>query len=138
MTQYRDLITGLSREYHHIKVRKENDEEWSPAMVITRNRIKGRSFIILLEGLWKYLDPINNSDPKVLAADMEEFEKLMSRCETRESLAVDVFSRGYAIADHVCIEMAGLLNKSHGFLLCTAYNLAKCMQMVEIDRKSVV
>ena len=101
-------------------------------MGIKRNRIMGKSFMITLGALWKYGDPINSRDPKVLRADMEEFDNLMSKVEAMERFAVSPFDKGRAMADHICVEFAGLLNKSHGFLLCTGYNLAKIMQMMEI------
>jgi hypothetical protein len=125
-------ITGLIREYHYVKVRKEDGEVWAPAMVITRNRLKGRSFIITLDALWKYDEPINSRNPAVLAADMQDFEALLRTIETHERLAVGVEQALRAQAEHKCAEFAGLINKSHGFLLCTAYNLAVCMSMMEI------
>jgi hypothetical protein len=129
----RKHITGLERSYDHVKVAQgQGDETWEPVMVIKRNRIMGKSFMITLGALWKYGDPINSRDPKVLRADMEEFDNLMSKVEAMERFAVSPFDKGRAMADHICVEFAGLLNKSHGFLLCTGYNLAKIMQMMEI------
>ena len=101
-------------------------------MGIKRNRIMGKSFMITLGALWKYDDPINSRDPKIIAMDMAEFDQLLGRVEFMERLAASPFDKGRAMADHVCVELAGLLNRGFGFLLCTGYNLAKIMQMMEV------
>ena len=129
----RKHITGLERSYDHVKIQNgQGEEQWEPVMVIRRNRIMGKSFMITLGALWKYDDPINSRDPKLIAMDTVEFAKLMERTEAMERFAVTPQDKWRGVSDHVCIELAGLLNRGFGFLLCTGYNIAKVMQMMEI------
>uniref|UniRef100_A0A6M3KZW5 Uncharacterized protein n=1 Tax=viral metagenome TaxID=1070528 RepID=A0A6M3KZW5_9ZZZZ len=127
-------IGGINRTYDYVMVADDGgDEEYVPAMVITRDRCKGRSFIITLNALWKYDEPINNRNQAVVIADQNEFYELMKKIEGRELLAVTPGQKVRAGMDHICVEFAWLLNAKYGFLLCTAYNLFKCMQILDIS-----
>jgi hypothetical protein len=135
---HRKYIEGLERSYDYVLVNKGDHEDYVPAMIIKRNRLKGRSFIITQDALWKYDDPENSRNPKLMATDMQEFGVVMERCEARELIAVTRLDRWRAMSDHVCIEVAGLLNKAFGILLCTGYNLSKCLQMMDLWPKGHV
>ena len=123
-------LGGLKKEFHHIKVPKEGQEDYEPAMVILKEQLKGKSFIIPLESLWKYIDPSNNMDAAV--QDRRSFAILFGSSQFKMKMALTPQDKAQASADISCCLVAEALARGMGFLLCTAWNLAKIMQMMEI------
>lgn len=126
-------IDGLTKEYHHVKVAKGDDTTgYEPAMVIMDHRHQGKSFIITLGAMYKYLDPMMNRDELLLGNDREDFEELKEAALLRKRLAVSWMEQNRAAADLACCLVAEAFSKGMKMLLCTAWNLAKCMQMFNI------
>ena len=123
-------LGGLKKEYHHIKLGTESGSDYEPAMVILKEQLKGRSFIIPLGSLWKYLDPLMNQDK--FAADREEFMKKLQGAQFKRRIAISAELTAAADADLACCLVAEALAKGFGLMLSTGWNLAKIMQMMEI------
>lgn len=121
---------GLKREFHHIKVMKEGQDAYEPAMVILKEEMKGKSFIIPLYALWKYLDPEMNKD--VYPEDRKEFVLMVDKVMFMKSVAVTPRDLDQANQDLACCIVAEIFAKGMGFLLTLSWNLAKMMQMFEI------
>jgi hypothetical protein len=128
---YTNYIGGIRKEYHHIK-KHGDDEGYEPAMVITRDRIKGHSFIIPLSALWKYVDPKDNNDPKTRFQDETDFQEVRDRALWRCRMAVTDKARWIAAGEINAVIFGQALNAGTGIMLCTSYNLAKCMQLLDI------
>ena len=125
-------LGGLKKELHHVKVMKDGNETYEPALVILSYQRKGTSFMIPIEALWKYIELSDNREPGVLAADFEEFKKLVDSAKMRVMLSVGPVARARASSDMSCIVVADALARSMRILHCTAFNLAKCLQIFDI------
>jgi len=68
----------------------------------------------------------------LMQQDMDEFQKICNRVMFQERVSVHQGEKFRTAADRVCVTFAKLLNQHEGILLCTGYNLAKCMQMMGI------
>lgn len=129
-----NYIGGLKRSFDHVKVQgAEHEEGYQAAMVIVRHNSPGKSFMITRDAIWKYIEPKDNWEDKTIAADMVDFQKVVDRNRFAQKTAVTYLQKGKALADTACVTFAVALNKSVGFMLCTGYNLAKCMQMFSIS-----
>lgn len=127
-------LGGLHREIHHVKVLVDGTEKYEPAMVILMHERKGRSFIIPLGAMWKYADPFNrNQDETIALLDRQDFEEIVKRAAWRRSLAACHAEIVRATMDTSCCVVAEVLSRGMGMLLCTAWNLAKIMQMFDIE-----
>lgn len=125
-----NYLGGLKKEFHHIKLGTESGSDYEPAMVILKEQLKGRSFIIPLGAMWKYLDPALNQDK--FAADREEFMKKLTGAGFKRRIAISTELQAAADADIACCLMAEAFAKGFGLMLSTGWNLAKIMQMMEI------
>ena len=125
-----NYLGGLKKEYHHIKVPKEGGEAYEPAMVILKEKLKGRSFIIPFYAFWKYVDPKMNQD--VFAEDRREFLLMVKRAEFRKSMAASPGEMFGANVDLACCIVAEAFSRGTGILLTVSWNLAKILQMMEI------
>ncbi len=125
-----NYLGGLKREMHHIRKAGDEDHGYEPAMVILKHELPRRSFIIPLEAFWKYADPKNNEDADKV--DREEFQKLCDTVSFRLACSVLYADRKRAEADAACLVTAETFARGTRVLRCTAYNLFKCMQMMEI------
>lgn len=128
-----NYIGGLKRSFDYAKIPgSDNQEGYQAAMVILRHNSPGKSFWITRDALWKYIEPKDNWDEKTIAADMEDFNKIVSNNMFARKIAVTFTQKGKAAANAACISFAVTLNKTTGIMLCTGYNLGKCMQMFNI------
>lgn len=130
MIQY---LGGLKRQYHHYKTnRDEAVSEYQPAMTILHEGKKGRSFVILLEAMWKYLPPADNRN--AAEADLKEFRALTNGVlHTLEfTKGIECSSRAQAKDNMATIILAEALHAQTGILLCVCYNLVKCLRMFDI------
>jgi hypothetical protein len=128
-----NLLGGLKKEFHHIKKQtNESGGDYEPAMVILKHELKGRSFIIPLEAMWKYIDPSDNRDEALLSSDRMEFAKIKAGAIWDLEHPLMPAHRDKAAAGLACCMFAEAFAKGMGFLLCTSWNLAKIMQMMEI------
>jgi hypothetical protein len=125
-----DYLGGLKREFHHIRKAGDEDHGYEPAMVILKHELPRRSFIIPLEAFWKYVDPKWNQDAD--SVDLDEFEKLRESIAFRFRTSVLWADRKRAEADLACVILADAFSRGTKILRCTAYNLFKCMQMMDI------
>jgi hypothetical protein len=133
MSQIR-MIDILRKEIHHVKVVGQDAEAtYEPTMVVFCSQRPGRSFAIPLGALWKYIDPIDNRDEFVQLADREDFEKKAATIMGRKMLAVSPKDVMRVSADIACLAMAQTWAQGMGMLLCTSWNLAKILQMFEIQ-----
>lgn len=137
-----NLIGGLRRELHYIKVAHDEDSGYEPTLVILSHTRTGRSFMIPLGCMYKYVEPMSyTKDEKYLIQDMLDYREII-----RENIRI---SQGQSPSGILCFRpstqqmreavenlsaaaMAFGINKSSKILLCTAYNLCKLMQMFEI------
>ncbi|MFH1740055.1 MAG: hypothetical protein ABIH23_13680 [bacterium] len=123
-------LGGLRKEFHHVKTGTESGDDYEPAMVVMKHELKGRSFIIPLEAMWKYLDPKDNVEARV--QDRRSFMLLRGSAMFKLGMATNPRDKEEAAAGVSCCMVAEALAKGMGFLLCTSWNLAKIMQMMEI------
>jgi len=129
-----DYIKGanLRRGYDYVKIHKGEEDEYTPVMTIMCDTAMGRSFMITLDALWKYDEPKENRDAALMQQDMQEFQAICDRVIFHERVASEFVTKARAAADRICVTFAKILNQHEGILLCTGYNLAKCMQMMGI------
>ena len=131
-----NYIGGLKRSFDHVKVAgSENEEGWQAAMVIHRYNAPGKSFMITRDAIWKYIEPKENRDPKTIESDMRDFNELVHKNIFNRKIAVTYLQKGIAAADAACIAFSVALNMGTQIMLCTGYNLAKCMQMMNIEAR---
>jgi hypothetical protein len=123
-----NFLGSLKRELHHVKAMSGTGEEkYEPAMFIFKEELRGKSFIVPLSCLWKYLDPRDNQDMR--RADAAEFNRMAERIYFKRKFSVD---RSRTADDAAAIIMAEQMNESTGVMLCTAYGLVKCCQLLEL------
>jgi len=128
-----NFLGGLKRELHHVKkIDGNGHEEYEPAMFLFRDELKGRSFCVPLSCLWKYLDPKDNKDMRTM--DSMEFDKLAGKIYNQRQ-----FMRGVRSAtalqladDAAAVILAEQMNENSGVMLCTAYSLVKCCQILDM------
>ena len=133
----------LKRELHYVKVTDSDGTEYQPAMMIFRPSLLGRSFWISIDALWKYMEPFGyRVDHRALEADVKEFEGIYDECKA----AIQWFRVHYnyilteeqkqmkagAEATQECLEFALKIAKDSKIYLCTAFNLARILQMFDI------
>lgn len=122
-------LGDVKREYHHVKCVVGNGEErYEPAMVLLKENLMGRSFMIPLPSLWKYLDPKDNIDAR--AYDAHEFDKMAEKIYFKRQMRVEPMATAM---DCAAIVIAEQMNEDCGLMLCTAYSLVKCCQLLEIS-----
>lgn len=124
-------LGGLKKEFHHVKLGTESGNDYEPSMVIMKDNMPGRSFVIPIGSFWKYLDPEDNKDVRV--SDREEFVKKLRGAQFKQRVAISEELKASAAADLACCIVAEAIARGMGFLLCTSWNLAKIMQMMEIS-----
>jgi hypothetical protein len=131
-----NYIGGLKRGYDYARVKGANNEdEYQAAMTIIRDTVPGRSFWITRDAIWKYIEPGDNLDDKTTAADRREFFPIMQKNQFARKMAVTRRQIEEAAGDAACILFALALNQGSRIMLCTAYNLAKIMQMYSIEMR---
>jgi|GEM_PF-2856078 hypothetical protein len=139
-------LGGLSREYHHIADRNKVPVVYEPTMVILNERMKGRSFHIPQEAMWKYIEPKDNQD--AIDADQRDFNEIIKAINERFiNLRVrkKITPKSNALAwDEIGLETwqlqiamraADFAMKSamrNKMLLCLVFNLSLCLQIFEI------
>lgn len=118
------FIGDVKREYHHVKVLTDGHEEYEPAMVLFRPQQLGKSFIIPLNSMWKYLEPDQNRN--VMAWDLKEFDKMAQQVYMRRMITpAGTAARRELDDDAAGIVFAEACNAGSGVLLCTAFSLYK-------------
>jgi hypothetical protein len=147
-----NYLGGLSKVVGHVRVAGSTDGmDYEPALYLineTSPRFAGRSFIIALSALHKYVEPfVKYNDPRFIEADKQDFERVKQTClQQRQELEMGMVngivipmtpeSRDVAIRtsneDIAAIMFAEMLARSNGILLKTGYNLARAMQMFDI------
>ena len=128
-----NYLGGIKREIHQIKVMGDFDrEEYQPSIVLTRPTLPGRSFIIPLEAFWKYIDPSENNDEIIRMQDRIEFEKIKSRLPDMARVAVLPHHKARIAQEAAVCAVAEMFARGMRLTLITSYNLAKCMQLLEI------
>jgi hypothetical protein len=126
-------LGGLKREIHHVKTLVDGSEKYEPAMVITRPERPGSSFIIPIGAFHKYIDPSDNRDEITVLRDRQDFGKIVAKAAYRRQFAVGVAETFRATTDTACCAVAEMFARTIGILLCTSWNLAKMMQVFEIQ-----
>ena len=138
----------LRREFHHIAKADSDPVVYEPTMVIFKDNLPGRSFQIPLEAIWKYMDPKDNEDMQT--ADMEEFRRMVSAAHQRAMVLkarrgltpVNDFLEWAKIKQDdaelgvvlKALSVAHVVHKAGVFLLCTAFNLAILVQILELSQ----
>ena len=121
-----NFIGGLKKEFHHVKaINGSGEEKYEPAMFLLRDELLGKSFCIPLSCLWKYLDPKDNLDMRQM--DALEFDKMCNKVFWKRKITMDPAETS---EDCAAIIIAEQVNENSGILLCTAYSLAKCCQLL--------
>lgn len=129
-----NYIRGITRSYDYAKVKgADNEDDYQAAMVITRETAPGRSFWITRDAIWKYIDPSDNREERTIASDRQEFAQIVDSCLFALRISVTPQQRQQVVNDSSCIVFARALNGATGIMLCTGYNLAKCMQMFNLS-----
>lgn len=132
-----NLLNGISKVIGHIKV-MDSEMEYEPAIYIINEmspRYLGRSFVIGLSAMQKYVNPfVKYTDPKLISLDAVKFDNLRKRIDDKKRCLVMTPSKIEEInSDIECLIFAEALCKSDGILLITSYSLAKCMRMFDIS-----
>ncbi len=136
-----NYLGDLYRELHHIKVASDQDGGYEPSLVILNHKHPGKSFIIPLGAMWKYVDCVSYYDDEVTKeADQKEFMNIWIK--NRQMLDVHgrliiwgevEKQRKEAIENIAACKFAYAFHNGTKVMLCTGYNLAKCMQMFDIS-----
>ena len=135
-----NYLGGLKRELHHIKVATDEDGGYEPAMVLKHDNRPGRSFIIPLACIWKYIDPsgyvddIEATNKDWAAVNQQAMQAKMyltaygplsigKEREQRQQaqLVLDACRYGYAFS------------KGTGVLMSTSMNLFLALMMFDIE-----
>jgi hypothetical protein len=135
-------IGGLHRELHYVHS-PDIEGGYEPALFILHYEKKGRSFVIPIGAIWKYMDPIHyKGDEVAMRSDWKEFNNIVIKANRvlrggspSDLIAVkpNLSDQKEAVETLSACNFAYLLHKSTGIYLCTSYNLARCMQMFEIN-----
>jgi len=137
-----NYIGDLKRRFDHIKVLGNDEtEEYKPAMVIYKENMPGISFCILTDAIWKYVEPKDNLDRPTMEADVREFNQVLMKNqaaqkdirEARKGYIFPDLIKARIVEDALCISFAIALNRGTRIMLCTGYNLAKCLHIFGID-----
>ena len=133
-----NYIGDLKRRFDHIKVLGNDEiEEYKPAMVIYKENMPGISFCILTDAIWKYVEPKDNLDRPTMEADIKEFNQVLMKNQAAQKLSMTVqlsdLIKARIVEDALCISFAIALNRGTRIMLCTGYNLAKCLHVFGID-----
>ncbi|PKN36692.1 MAG: hypothetical protein CVU62_13240 [Deltaproteobacteria bacterium HGW-Deltaproteobacteria-2] len=131
-------ISDLKRRYDHIKVVNQDEaEEYKPAMVIYKEDMPGMAFCILTDAIWKYIEPRANLDRQTIESDVLEFNQVLMKNQAAQKAARTIrmsdIEKARIVEDALCIAFAIALNRTMRIMLCTSYNLAKCLHMFGID-----
>ncbi len=134
-------VAGLCKVIGHVKVAGEGDL-YEPALYIfneTAARFRGKSFIVALSAMWKYVQPfLHRSDPKLIEKDFQKFEATSEKVQAlrrRLSFGLELVTPQKvqeANRDMEALIFADALYRSNRILYMTGYNLAHLMQMFEI------
>jgi len=127
-----NYITGISRKFDYCKIAgAPNGHEG--AMVIFRDRIKGKSFWITESAMWKYLAPDTyKGDEQAVKADAEDFWAMAHKFAQERYKAENAQQKDQAQeAISICGEALQLTKHNH-YYLCVAFNLIVCMRGLEI------
>lgn len=122
-----NFLQDLRKEYHHVKVLTDGHEDYEPSMVLIRDSLPGRSFIIPQSAMWKYLEPESNED--VAAWDRLEFDKLAHQIYLRRMVSIGE-ARRQLDEDAAAVVFAESLHDGSGVMLCTAFSLFKACQIL--------
>ena len=135
-------LGGLYRELHYVNV-PDSDTGYEPSLVILDRKKKGRSFIIPISAMWKYVDPIDYKEDIVATkADWQDFNEIMIKANQilrggskSEFIQVkpSLEDKKEAMMNVAACQFSYAFHKSTSVYLCTGYNLAKCMQMFGIS-----
>jgi hypothetical protein len=137
-----NYLGGLKREFHHIAKSNTDPVEYEPAMVILNESRARRSFHVPQQAMWKYLDPKDNTE--AAAIDEDDFEELLKATFSKgemikyrrrlnpddPSLRQDVME--FAITMQAVRFAIQVKRGDERILLCTYFNLAICLQLMEI------
>lgn len=115
-----NYLGDVKRQFHHVKVLTDGHEDYEPAMVLIREGNMGRSFVVPLSCMWKYLDPKDNHD--VAGWDRIEFDRLAGRTYYWRMLAIGD-ARAQLTVESAAVVFAEALNAGSGILLCTGFSL---------------
>jgi hypothetical protein len=136
-------LGGLYREIHHIKNADDPDGGFEPTLVILNHNRKGRSFMIPLACIWKYVDPMQyKDDVEATRVDWADFNRIalkarmMAEGKSENNILLlipnrDMVKEGFE--NLAACQFAYAFHKGTGVLLCTSFNLAKFMQVFEIS-----
>jgi hypothetical protein len=139
-------LRSLRREFHHTADAGSDPVVYEPTMVILNERMKGRSFHIPQDAMWKYIEPKDNEDAE--RADREDFGKMLRAINERrtnlkarkrltprsnalewDKITVEEWQVSIAMRAAAFAMKAARANK---MLLCLVFNLALCLQIFEI------
>ena len=135
-------LNGIKKELHHIK-QGGDDGGYEPTLVILHSNKPGRSFMIPINAMWKYVDPHKyKGEEGTKDADSEDFNRIVVKA--REVLTgrgrivcwqPSKADKHKAIQDLAVCQLAWSFSRGTSILLCTSFNLFKCMQMFDIEPK---
>ena len=123
-------LSGLKRRFDHIKVMTDaGHEDYEPTMVLYREGAMGRSFMVPLNCMWKYMEPKANKD--MVAWDVQEYNDLVQTTAFKRKVSIGA-DHQQAVEDAAGCVFAYEANKRTGILLCTAFSLFKACKVLDI------
>lgn len=136
MSQH-NWMGGLTREIHHVKLMRDGEDTYEPTMVIRRNTRPGRSFMIPIDCLWRYVEPSQNMDRPTRKSDLAEFKKLVFKANEDVRNARLVETRSEAARKLKRLADADVVSRRLKLLLSTSYSLLCGMELLEIPSNPV-
>ena len=126
---HRNYLGGLRKELHYVKV-SGDEGSYEPTMVILSHTKPGRSFMIPMPAIWKYVDPIQyKDDDAAVKDDWEQFNlialkaKRMSQGHSESGIICFIPDNKYVRegSDNVqACQFAYTFHKGTGIMLCTS------------------
>ena len=115
-------LSGLKRRFDHIKVMTDaGHEDYEPTMVLYREGAMGRSFMVPLNCMWKYMEPKSNLDARMW--DQEKFDELAGGIFFRRQVCFTKEAREQNNIESAAVVYAEKMHENTGVMLCTAFSL---------------
>jgi hypothetical protein len=115
-------LSSLKRRFDHVKVLQDDGhEDYEPTMVLCREGAMGRSFMVPLGSMWKYLEPKSNAD--MIVWDRREFDKMAQSIFFSRQVCFDAQKRAQNTIESAAVVYAEQMHENSGVLLCTAFSL---------------
>ena len=130
-----NFLSGIKRRFDHVKVLQEDGhEDYEPTMILYREGAMGRSFMIPLNCMWKYLEPKSNLDARMW--DQEEFDKMAGSIFFRRQVCFSPQSREQNTIESAAVVYAEKMHENTGVMLSTAFSLFMACHVLNLTAGS--